>query len=158
MGRGRTAWHWASYHGQTETAQLLIKSSKDFGIDLNAKDNRGCTALHEACINSKTETVQMILKNWKEFGIDIKAQNNQGQTALDLINHCKHGEWPQIKKMFEKEYSQIDVTEPVFDREHAMALRGPRSRQVVCCQLLCSGIFVFLLFFVIFFMLFFYVF
>ena len=91
-----------------------LKSSKDFGIDLNAKDNNGSTALHLACINGKTETVQMILKNWKEFGIDIKAQNNQGQTALDLINHHQGGIWNQIKKMLEKEFSQIDVTEPVF--------------------------------------------
>merc|ERR1711860_34850 len=30
---GRTAWHWACREGQTETAQLLIKSSIDFGID-----------------------------------------------------------------------------------------------------------------------------
>ena len=32
---GRTAWHWACRYGQTETAQLLIKSSREFGIDLN---------------------------------------------------------------------------------------------------------------------------
>ena len=111
---GSTAWHLACRNGQTETAQLLIQSSKEFGIDLNAKDNNGSTALHLACINGKTETVQMILKNWKEFGIDIKAQNNQGQTALDLINHHQGGIWNQIKKMLEKEFSQIDVTEPVF--------------------------------------------
>ena len=103
----------ACSHGQTETAQLLIQSSKEFGIDLNAKDNNGSTALHLACINGKTETVQMILKNWKEFGIDIKAQNNQGQTALDLINHREGEEWNQIKKMLEEEYAQIDVTESV---------------------------------------------
>ena len=111
---GRTGLHDACYYRQTETAQLLIQSSKEFGIDLNAKDNNGRTALHFACINGKTETVQMILKNWKEFGIDIKAQNNQGQTALDLINHHQGGIWNQIKKMLEKEFSQIDVTEPVF--------------------------------------------
>merc|ERR1711860_425659 len=29
---GSTAWHLACINGQTETAQLLIKSSKDFGI------------------------------------------------------------------------------------------------------------------------------
>ena len=41
---GRTAWHWACRYGQTETAQLLIKSSREFGIDLNAKDDYGWTA------------------------------------------------------------------------------------------------------------------
>ena len=112
--------------GNTETVQMVIKYSKDFGIDLNAKDNRGNTALHWACSTGKTETVQMILKNWKEFGIDIKAQDNAGRTALDLLNEEEGGRWygnrgnPQIKKaydqirpMLEKEYSQIDVTESV---------------------------------------------
>ena len=110
---GWTAWHLACEYGLTETAQLLIPSSKDFGIDLNAKNNGGRTALHLACIYGKTETVQMILKNWKEFGIDIKAQDNQGKTALDLINHRQDGKWNQIKEIMKREYSQIDVTESV---------------------------------------------
>merc|ERR1711884_416318 len=60
---GWTAWHWACYNGQTETAQLIIQNSKNFGIDLNAKDDiGGFTALHWACGNGQTETVQMILK------------------------------------------------------------------------------------------------
>ena len=67
-----------STNRQTEAAQLIIQNSKDFGIDLNAKDEDGSTALHWACWNGRTETVQMILKNWKEFGIDIKVQNNRG--------------------------------------------------------------------------------
>ena len=41
---GRTAWHEACINGQTETAQLIIQSSKEFGIDLNAKDDYGWTA------------------------------------------------------------------------------------------------------------------
>merc|ERR1712004_651708 len=110
---GRTAWHCACINGQTETAQLIIQSSKEFGIDLNAKDNRGRTAWHLACINGQTETFQMILKNWKEFGIDIKAQDNDGKTALDFIRYPQGEIWNQIKKMLEKEYFQIDVTEPV---------------------------------------------
>ena len=51
--------------------------------------------------------------NWKEFGIDTKAQNNDGQTALDLVKYRDFGDYPQIKKMLENEYFQIDVTESV---------------------------------------------
>jgi len=108
---GKTAWHDACRFGQTETAQLIIHSSKDFGIDLNSEDSIGRTAWHDACIEGETETVQMILKNWKEFGIDIQARDNEGKTALDLINLEKYNH--QIKKILEKEYSQIDVTESV---------------------------------------------
>merc|ERR1719367_487449 len=109
---GNTALHWACSYDQTETAQLIIQNSKIFDIDLNAKDDEGWTSLHVACISGQTETVQMILKNWKEFGIDIKAQDNNGETALDIINRHRDEKYDQIKKMLEKEYSQIDVTEP----------------------------------------------
>ena len=114
---GNTAFHWACYNRRTETAQLIMQNSKEFSIDLNAKNNYGSTAFHWACYNGRTETVQMILKNWKEFSIDIKSQDNQGKTALDLINRfyltLLFNQFNQIKKMLEKEYSQIDVTESV---------------------------------------------
>jgi len=51
---GRTALHEACRYGQTETAQLIIQSSKEFGIDLNAKDNIGRTAWHWACRIGRT--------------------------------------------------------------------------------------------------------
>merc|ERR1712029_1124764 len=110
---GFTAWHLPCINGQTETAQLIIQNSKEFGIDLNTKNNRGETALHWACINGQTETAQFIIEHSKEFGIDIKAQNNQGKTALDLIKNRNCVLYNQIKKMLEKEYSQIDITESV---------------------------------------------
>ena len=67
--------------------------------------------MHDACMIGQTESVLMILKNWNEFGIDIKAQNDEGSTALDLINRRWGENSNQIKKMLEKEYSRIDVTE-----------------------------------------------
>merc|ERR1712004_184363 len=78
---GRSVWHEACYHGQTETAQLLIQSSRDFGIDLNAKIEFGYTAWHEACRYGKTETVQLLIQSSKEFGIDLNAKNDYGRTA-----------------------------------------------------------------------------
>ena len=60
-GYGRTIWHVACIHGRTETAQLIIQSSKDFGIDLNDKDISGMTAWHWACWKGKTKTVQLII-------------------------------------------------------------------------------------------------
>merc|ERR1711953_1387331 len=109
-GSGSTAWHLACHNGHTETAKLIIQNSKEFGIDLNAENSYGSTALHWACDKGQTETVQMMLKNWKEFGIDIRAHNNCGETALDFITHLEGENFNQIKKMLEKEYSQIDVT------------------------------------------------
>merc|ERR1712029_395003 len=52
---GWTALHLACRNGQTETAQLIIQNSKEFGIDLNTKDLWGDTALHWACFNAQTK-------------------------------------------------------------------------------------------------------
>ena len=71
---GRTGWHWACIYGKTETAQLIIQSSIEFGIDLNAKDLVGNT---------------------------IIAQDNQGRTALNLINNRYGEEYDQINLMLE---------------------------------------------------------
>jgi len=119
---GRTAWHLACLRGKIEIAQLILQYSKDSDIDLNAKDKfGGCTAFYLACYNGQTETVRMILKIWKEFGIDLKAQDNDGRTPLDLKIYRIYEnsfrtntyENDKIRKMLEKEYSQIDVTESV---------------------------------------------
>jgi len=110
-----TALHWACLYDRTETVQLIIRISKDFGIDLNAKDNSGRTAFAIACWGpnsccENTKTVKMMLKNWKEFGIDIKAPNNRGETILDIINHSDGRQ--EIKKMLGEEYyKMINVTE-----------------------------------------------
>ena len=39
----------------------LSKYSKDFGIDIHAKDNDGRTAWHMACFSGQTETAQLII-------------------------------------------------------------------------------------------------
>jgi len=87
---GCTAWHLACLHGKTETAQLIIQNSKEFGIDLNAKDIYGRTALHKACFNGKTETAQLLLKSSKDFGIDLNAKDKWERTAWHEA--CADGE------------------------------------------------------------------
>ena len=82
-GGGRTAFHKACCYGQTETAQLIIQSSKDFGIDLNANRNgSGWTAWHWACSTGQTEIVQLIIQSSKDFGFDLNAKDVFGSTAL----------------------------------------------------------------------------
>jgi len=64
--------------------QLLIQSSKEYGIDLNAKNNNGGTALHLAFIIGRTEIIQLLFQSSKEYGIDLNARDDLGQTVL----HC----------------------------------------------------------------------
>merc|ERR1712029_8788 len=105
---GWTAWHWACYYGQTETAQLIIQNSKEFDIDLNAKNDDGVTALHLACKNGRTETAQLIIKNSKDFGIDLNAENNSGWTAWH--DACYNGETETVQMILKnwKEFG-IDI-------------------------------------------------
>ena len=50
-----TALHFACREGRTEIVQLLVKSSNDFSIVLNPRDDEGRTAL--PCGNSRTKIV-----------------------------------------------------------------------------------------------------
>merc|ERR1712029_207436 len=104
--------HQVARNGYVKLMEFILRTS----FDLNTKDDIGWTALHLACRNGQTETAQLIIQNSKEFGIDIKAQNNQCKTALDRIKNRDGEKYNQIKKMLEKEYSQIDVTESVQKR------------------------------------------
>jgi len=103
---GNTAWHLACGNGKTETAQLLIKSSKDFGIDLNAKDDDGWTAWHLTCSNGQTETAQLIIQSSKEFGIDLNAKDNRGRTAWHLA--CINGK-PETVQMILKNWKEFGI-------------------------------------------------
>ena len=95
-GYGQTAMHWACRNGNTETVQLIIQSSKDFGIDLNAKDNSGDTAWIEACLHGKTETAQLIIQHSKDFDIDLNAKGRCGMTAMHEACLCDKTETAQL--------------------------------------------------------------
>jgi len=105
---GRTALHEACRYGQTETAQLIIQSSKEFGIDLNAKDNIGRTAWHWACRIGRTETAQLLIKSSKDFGIDLNVKDDDGSTALHLV--CNLGKTETVQMILKnwKEFG-IDI-------------------------------------------------
>ena len=118
---GYTAFQLACKHGPLEIVELMIKSSKDFSIDLNARDNTylGSTALHQLFgfdnrrQNNKIRIIELMMKNWKEFGIDIKVQDNRGKTPLAEAKQCSGwgfhaGELKEIVEMLENEYSKMD--------------------------------------------------
>ena len=86
---GMTALHEACSYGRFETVKLMINSSKDVSIDLNARchsyTDYGCTPLHFACKSvyiGGTETVEFMIKSSKDFGIDLNARNSIGSTPL----------------------------------------------------------------------------
>ena len=92
---GYTVFHCACAYGRTELAELMIKSSKDFNIDLNAKTvwrwthmNRDTeTAFYLACKNDCHEVVELMIKSSKDFNIDLNARTD----SLALHTACFHG-------------------------------------------------------------------
>ena len=46
---GRSALHWACFKNQLTIVEMLVKTSTEFNIDLNSKDEHGRTAFHFSC-------------------------------------------------------------------------------------------------------------
>merc|ERR1712062_274497 len=106
---GMIVWHLACAFGKTEIAQLIIQSSTEFGIDLNAKDNIERTSFHAACNNGQTETAEIIIKSSKDFGIDLNAKDDfYGSTALHLASLHSNKETVQMVLKNWKEFG-IDI-------------------------------------------------
>src|SRR5262245_46480944 len=57
QGDGATALHWAVYHGDKETASLLIRS----GANVKAANRDGATPLWLACVNGDAEIISALL-------------------------------------------------------------------------------------------------
>ena len=74
----------ACQEGCTEIVNLLVRSSKEFGIDLNARNDDGETGFMRACYYGQTEIVKLMINSSKEFGIDLNVRNVNGDTGFML--------------------------------------------------------------------------
>ncbi|WP_339713907.1 ankyrin repeat domain-containing protein [uncultured Kriegella sp.] len=79
QGDKSTVWHLAVAKNNLG----LLKKVKEFGADINSKDNDGNTPLHYAAM--KTENAQ-ILKFLITNGADVKSTTEFGETAHDLAS------------------------------------------------------------------------
>lgn len=77
--QGRTALHWATWHGHTKMVTLLIKEKT---MDINAQDIKGYTALHWATERGNTRIVELLLQGEKK--VNVNQQDKEGWTSLHL--------------------------------------------------------------------------
>ena len=113
-----------AFSGSSEMVQLIIRSSKENGIDLNLRDVYGQSAWSHACEFSRLlEIPKLIFENYKEFGIDIMHEDEEGYTALDRLKWLLEKnswatitdgveEWEEFISILEEEYAKIDSLEP----------------------------------------------
>ena len=71
---GMTALHWAAYHDDLETAELLVQA----GANVKAANRYGVTPLSLACTNGNGAIVELLLK----AGADPNAPLPGGETPL----------------------------------------------------------------------------
>ena len=97
--------------------QLIMRSSKDHGIDLNLRNVWG-SPFHGACFYASQEITKLIFENYKEFGIDIIHENEHYFCALDTLIYRLHEEerdnkedWEEFVSILREEYAKIDKLE-----------------------------------------------
>ena len=104
-----------AYSESSEMVQLIMRSSKDHGIDLNLPNVWG-SPFHGACFNASQEITKLIFENYKEFGIDIFHKNEHDFTALDTLlwrlhegdNEDNKEDWEEFISILKEEYAKID--------------------------------------------------
>ena len=69
---GETAFISACVSGHTKVVKFMVNSSKEFGIDIDARKVNGETSFMKACYYGHTEIVKFIANTSKEFDIDLK--------------------------------------------------------------------------------------
>lgn len=74
QGDGATALHWASYHDDLESADLLLRA----GANVNAANDLGATPLWNACQNASAAMVRRLL----DAGANPNAALLSGETVL----------------------------------------------------------------------------
>ena len=113
-----TPFTLACQNGQREIVNLMITSSKKYGIDLNAGDSGGWTGLFHACWRGNTKIVKLIVENRTKYGINIQQETNSGYTALKFVN-CRidvcHSDvkasFEELKDILEKAISADNETQ-----------------------------------------------
>ena len=106
-----------AYSESSEMVQLIMRSSKDHGIDLNLPNVWG-SPFHGACFYASQEITKLIFENYKEFGIDIIHENEHYFCALDTLIYRLHEEerdnkedWEEFVSILREEYAKIDKLE-----------------------------------------------
>ena len=126
-----SAFSVACNYDQKEIVNLMVTSSKEYGIDLNVRDRSGRTGFMGACQRGHLRIVKLLIENRAKYGINIQTKDNSGLTALDLVNKEIEYEWSvrggrksekekasykELKRILEKAYLEDNDPQPTVKK------------------------------------------
>ena len=116
---GWYVFHHACMHGRTEIVEMMINSSKELGIDLNARNHcgSGWSGFTYAIfnLNHEADTMKLMIEKRKEFGIDIRQKDEKGKTPLDTLNEIMKittRDFTERKAILEEAYAEDKASQP----------------------------------------------
>ena len=113
---GNTPFIESCQEGHTDIVKLMVTSSKDFGIDLNASNVNGWTGLMFACQRGHTEIVKLMIENRTKYGINIQQENDSGLNAFKIVNETNYDIFT-LQKLYgilEEAYSADNEPQPTL--------------------------------------------
>jgi len=117
VDRGLTPFIIACLNGHTEVVNLMITSSKEYGIDLNACCDRGWTVFFLACLKPHMEIVKLMVEKRTQYEINIHQKTRSTdfgdgiRTAWKTVNYrfkyCSKenkASFKELKRILKKAY------------------------------------------------------
>ena len=94
-----TPFHFACMNDHVEMVKLMILSSREFGIDLNARNATGSTPFRAAALTGKIQVVKLMIQFSTEFDIDLNAGSGHGRTLFHDVVY--YGDVEMVKLLIE---------------------------------------------------------
>ena len=111
---GTRAFQLACENNHSRMAEILVKNSTRFSIDLNAKDFDMRTSFLNACINGYSKIAKMIVMQSLELDIDLNTEDSHGRTAFHYV--CMNGN-SNIAEMIVKKSIKFKIDLNLKDKD-----------------------------------------
>ena len=86
---GRNLFYLAWNYGHLKVAEILLKESESFCIDISPKSGQKLTFFHKACVEGNLNIAKLIIQKFSELNIDLNAKDRYEKTAFILT--CEKG-------------------------------------------------------------------
>ena len=75
---------------KTSIAEILLKKSADFNIDINEANSGNFNAFHTACFENNIKLVEVIIDLAESMNFNLKAKTSLGLTGFEIAENLGH--------------------------------------------------------------------